>query len=1076
MSLKKKGKKIKFDELELPRNQFENSPNLYTSRFDLTHSDRLQCTETFLNQIELKNFNFRICCICSEKNYIYKKSIQIRKIEFLTQYKRLLHYSNLNDKFENFEYNNKYKILNNLVLNQKGFENNKVLICTKCYNSLINNKLPKNSLANNLFIGDQPESLLNLTFSEEILIAKYRLIGSIFKLKTAKNYDSSQSKLVGNVISFPQDVEGVYNILPNLSIFENIKVILVGTIPPNDLNLKKLFSVNVKKLFKALEWLKNIINCIMILLKNIIYEKETDLSTNIEKNPQEAEQLNMYGLINSSPCLLMDDKDKLKIIIDLLKSSTIKTPLLIHPIGEKPISEFSNPNLIIGLFPTLFPYGTGGFDDDLRKVPITAREMTVHYLNLDCNRFRLHPTFIFFAFNFIQRHEFYKNLSLVTPKNYFKNLSKLIETLTEEDLKESIINVYNTENLGNNKLEKIMSQTFLLAKKIQGSKFNLKSRRNEIRSYIVHKGLPSLYITINPNDLSSPIIKILNENSNPNDYQKLFTDKSINFGSDPINQSHHFNILIENMINYLFGAKNNQNIGIFGKLNGYYGIVEAQARGSLHIHLLVWLVDPIDYNKLNDTEYLDKYLKYLDEIIKCNLNDFYINTNKAHYTDDSNESSKKKNFQNFSEEIIKLALEFNIHKCMNKCKKKPHSNKCRFNFGKIGKPLVEKSYINEKNEVIFKRDHPFINNFNPYILISLKCNHDIQWIESSKTSSLSKMYYITNYITKNGITIYNFLSLVQTYFDSKSITEKTNTNKLFKKLFTSCTAQTEYSACQIGHMLFNYGCDGTYYASDSNITLFYTTYVKIIEELNNDIHPTESNENSDEIIYVNSNCPTNNEKWDYIFRPEELENISLYEFISSYSKKNNSYTSEHAKIYKFLPNHPQYKKTVIVQNIKILIPVISGPNLYYLEREEYFKTMMIIFKPWRNKKDIIEHYKFFEVSFENFKKNLRETNNLNSKYLENYRLLHKAQEDAIYEINDKDLTINEDNEFFEKLTDDYEFLDTNKLITDEFEEDEDYIIKNLTSKINYESIKENVDIDIEFKQEKKFYLKNGQKS
>ena len=30
-------------------------------------------------------------------------------------------------------------------------------------------------------------------------------------------------------------------------------------------------------------------------------------------------------------------------------------------------------------------------------------------------------------------------------------------------------------------------------------------------------------------------------------------------------------------------------MGIFGYVSGYFGMVEAQGRGSLHVHMLLWL-------------------------------------------------------------------------------------------------------------------------------------------------------------------------------------------------------------------------------------------------------------------------------------------------------------------------------------------------------------------------------------------------------------------------------------------------------------------------------------------------------
>jgi hypothetical protein len=46
-------------------------------------------------------------------------------------------------------------------------------------------------------------------------------------------------------------------------------------------------------------------------------------------------------------------------------------PDLIIPHGREAISEYDNPKLFPGMFPTLFPYGLGGFDDHMRDIPIS---------------------------------------------------------------------------------------------------------------------------------------------------------------------------------------------------------------------------------------------------------------------------------------------------------------------------------------------------------------------------------------------------------------------------------------------------------------------------------------------------------------------------------------------------------------------------------------------------------------------------------------------------------------------------------------------------------------------------------
>ncbi|CAF3930171.1 unnamed protein product [Rotaria sp. Silwood1] len=55
----------------------------------------------------------------------------------------------------------------------------------------------------------------------------------------------------------------------------------------------------------------------------------------------------------------------------------------IIPRGNKPANEYSNPNLLLGIFPTLFPYGCGGLEDGSRPIQINFREHLRYLLSLN---------------------------------------------------------------------------------------------------------------------------------------------------------------------------------------------------------------------------------------------------------------------------------------------------------------------------------------------------------------------------------------------------------------------------------------------------------------------------------------------------------------------------------------------------------------------------------------------------------------------------------------------------------------------------------------------------------------------
>ena len=76
-------------------------------------------------------------------------------------------------------------------------------------------------------------------------------------------------------------------------------------------------------------------------------------------------------------------------------------------------------------------------------------------------------------------------------------------------------------------------------------------------------------------------------------------------------------------------------LGILGFVNGYFGVVEAQGRGSLHVHMLLWLRHAPNANEmlelLTHTDFCEKVAKYVEFNIRTHLDGFddeYVDHNK----------------------------------------------------------------------------------------------------------------------------------------------------------------------------------------------------------------------------------------------------------------------------------------------------------------------------------------------------------------------------------------------------------------------------------------------------------------
>jgi hypothetical protein len=90
--------------------------------------------------------------------------------------------------------------------------------------------------------------------------------------------------------------------------------------------------------------------------------------------------------------------------------------------------------------------------------------------------------------------------------------------------------------------------------------------------------------------------------------------------SHPVATAKFFHLLITNILDTMIIG------GILGPIKAYFGTVESQGRGSLHLHLLIWLdhdMKPTDMKeKIQDANFRDKIRAYLEDIIKEDLDDF----------------------------------------------------------------------------------------------------------------------------------------------------------------------------------------------------------------------------------------------------------------------------------------------------------------------------------------------------------------------------------------------------------------------------------------------------------------------
>ncbi|KAJ3840151.1 hypothetical protein EV361DRAFT_971848 [Lentinula raphanica] len=195
---------------------------------------------------------------------------------------------------------------------------------------------------------------------------------------------TAQRGIKGNIIVYPQKVSSVASFLPpNLDeIAAPICVVFVGSRPPTNEWLRKHakpLAVRPGRVLKALLWLKT---------HNHFY-KDVNINYNLLHNmpedyilPVHVEHIQPHTALDSDDGEQMTSNDESSVTFDSVvitdvdgsaTSSQMRAAAVRHvennggfiqiPHEAQPLNEFFNTAMFPMLYPTLFPYGIGGFEN-----------------------------------------------------------------------------------------------------------------------------------------------------------------------------------------------------------------------------------------------------------------------------------------------------------------------------------------------------------------------------------------------------------------------------------------------------------------------------------------------------------------------------------------------------------------------------------------------------------------------------------------------------------------------------------------------------------------------------------------
>lgn len=236
----------------------------------------------------------------------------------------------------------------------------------------------------------------------------------------------------------------------------------------------------------------------------------------------------------------------------------------------------------------------------------------------------------------LQRREVLRGTFSRVKCSDFDSVAHQFDTVTANEL-EAVSKRMNQNDFtsayteGEQTVLQLMKEVNNINSKVVGTSASHIAMQNQIRALMNARGMPSLFLTINPANVYNPLVQLLAGNSIDIDAflpENIgnYWDQSILIARNPVLAAEFFNTIITTFIKYLLAyvGEGHWQMGALGVVKAYYGCVEAQGRGTLHCHMLVWLEGGLSPNALTDKlrtdpAFTSRLFSYIKEIISSSV-------------------------------------------------------------------------------------------------------------------------------------------------------------------------------------------------------------------------------------------------------------------------------------------------------------------------------------------------------------------------------------------------------------------------------------------------------------------------
>ncbi|KAF5327481.1 hypothetical protein D9619_005136 [Psilocybe cf. subviscida] len=691
-----------------------------------------------------------------------------------------------------------------------------------------------------------------------------------------------------------------------------------------------------------------------------------------------------------------------------------KQPFIVSGTGNTAVPEFNNPSILTWLFPHLDPWGIAGFNHVGRRIKLTLDEQLSHFLRSNDKLFQRDPEFAFVFFNVVRKMNVSRSMRFSVRPSVHRQLAVDMMTIEPETLSQlgkkfQLNPLYRPTDPKEQKACHVMSSLTMIARNIPGSNGYKVQLRNQIRALIMYQGTPTIFITLNPADVDNPIVRVLTgEHISLEDISRGEDmdswSRQLFAARNPSACAMFFHLIITNFIKVglKFGCGPSEP-GIFGVCDAYYGTVEAQGKGTLHCHMLLWLRGHLSPQTLRDAmsdsnAYQNRVFQWVESVIKC---EFPVENAESSISRQPPERlrhfdlgnphpgtipapslqpyrpGEQYNWSTFNNYLSQLLYEYNWHVHNETCWKylrrgEPRNDEnCRLRMN--GVTRAHTSLDPETGALLLRRHHPRIAAYNDLVTFMLKCNAEVKFIGSGRAAR-DLVFYITDYVTKPTLPVHIGMTALRHAISKVSdkmaqslegFTASVNTSAIITAV-NSMMGRQEISQPQVMGYLIG---GGDHYTSAKFSMLNWGEILKYVDTVVSmrgtpDGVPDAIAPLGDSPMAIDiqpDSVTASSQTLDYIFRSEHptFESLCLYDFATNVSKSTVPKSLlEKMRIEDISGSfsswaHPQRGSHRLMVRLDPHVPVLLGPTIPNPEssadmREKWAKCILVLFKPWRD--------------------------------------------------------------------------------------------------------------------------------